>query len=307
MSLFKTSQKKREYKAVPAKKPTYAWVADKNTLHGGQYQEVEDCGLLTLTAGALALLKAAGVTPDGATFNFSDERTRRMDPNRDGLVTRDELQTYYEKELIRDAFDDYVRKQADATLPKTPYNPSPLVQRDFFRGPEKQEPREEERRYFNIGGGEDWEREQNRERGWDEDNIEEGRLDGIFGGERSAGPPPDVVAPMLGSKAGKGVKPLTGVFITSLLSEFEDDWRTLARINMKIRMDKRRGLATTRLQHQKQELLRKFTKMITTAKEQFTLTRRQRDVLTKLPESLNQKFDESKLRGVTKELKALLL
>lgn len=52
MSFFKTTQKQKD-KAVPAKKPTYAWVADKNALQGGQYQEVEDCGLLTLGAGAV--------------------------------------------------------------------------------------------------------------------------------------------------------------------------------------------------------------------------------------------------------------
>ena len=306
MSFFKTTQKQKD-KAVSAKKPTYAWVADKNALQGGQYQEVEDCGLLTFGAGALALLKGYGVTPDSATLNFSDERTRRMDPNGDGRITRDELQTYYEKELIRDAIDNYTRKHADAYLagdtpPEAPYNPSALVPKDFFEPAEEPEKPQEGRRYFNIGG-DDWEKKRNRERGWDEDNIEEGGLDGNFGGERSGGLPSDLVAPMLGSKA---AKPLTGMFITSLLSRFEDNWRTVARINMKIKMDKRRGLGTTRLKRQKQELLRKFMKMITTAKNQIILTRRQRDVLTKLPQNLNQKFDESKLRVITKELKDLL-
>lgn len=300
--LRRTSQKKKEYKAIPAKKNTYAWVTDKNALHGGQYQEVEDCGLLTLGASALALLKGYGVTPDSATLNFSDERALRMDPNGDGLVTGEELQTYYEKELIRDAFDDYVRKHRDAYLagdtpPEAPYNPSALVPKDFFEPGKSKALTFEEKpkvRYTNIGGDKKDEEEQ---------NIEEGGLDGIFGGERGLGG----ISGDEGSAGPQTPKPVSGFFVSTLMSEFENDWRTMARIKMKIKMTRGRGLNTGLLQTKKKKLLQKFNKFIDTSKAELALSRRQRKILDKLFQSLaNEAFDESKLKDFTTELNASL-
>lgn len=98
MSLLKTSAKKECDKAVSAKQSTYAWVADKNALHGGRYQEVKDCGILGAGVGALGVLAGRttlnGVRPDflGKKVFVPDSLQTFADPNGDGVVDAREAQ-----------------------------------------------------------------------------------------------------------------------------------------------------------------------------------------------------------------------
>ena len=90
MSFLKTPAKKERDTPVSARQPTYTWVADKNALHGGQYQEVKDCGFLGLTAAALALLRGRGVALKGKGIVVPDGLEQFADTNGDGILNADE-------------------------------------------------------------------------------------------------------------------------------------------------------------------------------------------------------------------------
>ncbi len=93
MSLLKTSAKRECNKAVSAKQPTYAWVAEKNALHGGRYQEVKDCGILSATVGALALLKPTNwFEVQGNKVAVPDSVEGLVDLNGDGVIDATEAQ-----------------------------------------------------------------------------------------------------------------------------------------------------------------------------------------------------------------------
>lgn len=100
MSLLKTSAKKECDKAVSAKQSTYAWVADKNALHGGRYQEVKDCGILGLALGASAAFLPGRKTLNGVELRGNkvfvpDSLQAFADPNGDGVVDIREAQRLF--------------------------------------------------------------------------------------------------------------------------------------------------------------------------------------------------------------------
>ena len=181
MSFVKTSAKRECNKAVSAKQPTYAWVADKNALHGGRYQEVKDCvGVLPALAGAIAVLKAGGFPVWDNEVTVPDSLVGVADSNGDGVIGLTEAQRLLaaspwltEGQPVGAASGSQVVPKGffDAPEPEDGGGGSQVVPKDFFDAPEPTEDQKD-------GGGREWE---------DLFDDEPEGTGGFFGGERYDG------------------------------------------------------------------------------------------------------------------------